>query len=73
METKRKYQVKPCTTDCFGKPLVEMEKLELVKILDLMKIEKSQYSFYRETIRFQKKHKATMNFIESLINKQVNV
>jgi hypothetical protein len=68
MNTQRKNQVKPSTTDCFGKLLVEMTKVELVKILDLMKMEKSQYAFHRETIRFQKKHIATMNFVQSLIN-----
>lgn len=65
---KKKQQViKPWTEDCFGKLFTKMNQVELISVYESLKKERAHNSFWNEGLRYQKKHTATVSYIESLI------
>jgi hypothetical protein len=64
---KQIKSVKPWTSDCYGNVFSKMTRAELSVIYESLKLERSHRSFWNEGIRYQKKHTATISFVESLI------
>lgn len=67
MEKVRKT-VKPSMVDCYGNKLAEMTKERLSEVLQALQLEKSRSCFWKEGVRFQRKHNATIDFVQSLLN-----
>ena len=59
---------KPYMNDCFGNALSTLSIERLTEIYEAMKLERKQNSFWNEGIRYQRKHTATISYLEKLIN-----
>ena len=64
---KQTRQVKPHYSNWAGKLFSEMNANELKESLQELKNEVKQNYFFRESITYQKKQKATIEYIEKLI------
>lgn len=58
--------VKPHTTDCYGNSFYAMSTGQLIELRDAINVEIRTYSFYRESIRYQKKQRATLDLLCAL-------
>lgn len=61
--------MKAYTTDIEGKLYAEMSQEEIIANCEALKAEKFQSWFWKEGLRYQKKHNATIAYLESLITK----
>ena len=51
-----------------GVPLCELSKSELIDCLNSTLLESKSYNFYKESLTYRKKTRATINYLISLID-----
>jgi len=63
---KNQRFVKPHTTDCYGNHFTSLSIGQLLELRNAISLEVRTYSFHNETIRYQKKQRATLEYLFEL-------